>query len=175
MSGEEIAAVADFILGLFGDSAPTSDTGSEADAPGAHLYASLCAACHGAVGEGGSGGAIVGEDIDAEEIRELLREGDDGMPAYPDLTDDEVEALVEHTLLLAEGAIEPAELPGGEDQDEPDEDRDSENQGVSMFLGDEDDSGGRSPFVVFSMLTVLIAIVGTVGVMWLRSAKALAE
>ena len=44
-----------------------------------------------------------------------------------------------------------------------------------MFLGDEDDSGGRSPFVVISMLTVLIAIVGTVGFMWLRSAKALAE
>jgi hypothetical protein len=73
----------------------------------------------------------------------------------------------------AETPDEDIEIPDSEGTDDPSED---DGRGLAMFLSDEGGGeGGRSPFVVISMLTVLVAIIGTVGVLWLKSAKALAE
>jgi mono/diheme cytochrome c family protein len=58
-------------------------------ASGADLYASNCASCHGATGGGGRNAAGVrGPNIrckDGHDFQEKVRNGDDQMPAFPDI------------------------------------------------------------------------------------------
>ncbi|MDH5371870.1 MAG: c-type cytochrome, partial [Acidimicrobiia bacterium] len=181
MTADEIGAIADFILGLSGsgDAGTVSAAEGLPDTPGAHLYAELCSACHGATGEGGIGGAILGSDIDAAELVALLAAGSDGMPAYPDLTSDELDSLVDHTLLLASGAILVSDAGedevGDEDSLEEDE-REVREESAGISFTDEDESGGgKSPFILGFLLFGMVTIAGTVGVMWLRSLRVLTE
>lgn len=59
----------------------TDDTGA-VEEPGAALYASFCAGCHGGAGEGGSGPAMaaVVPGRTADEIAQIARSGSGGMP-----------------------------------------------------------------------------------------------
>jgi mono/diheme cytochrome c family protein len=41
-----------------------------------------CGACHGENGEGGSAPGLTGEEYSYDEFRRVVREGDEGMPAY---------------------------------------------------------------------------------------------
>lgn len=174
MTAEEIAAVADFILGL-SETGDTSATGPVVvDTLGAHLYAELCAVCHGAVGEGGPGGAIVGEDADPAELIELLREGDDGMPAYPDLTTEEIDALVEHTLLLMSGE----EIVAAVDDVETSDDRAAATDGESLALFLDEQAEDEEPLSLAALAIVVLiglSVVGGVGFAWVRSARGLAR
>jgi mono/diheme cytochrome c family protein len=55
---------------------------------GEALYTADCASCHGVDATGGSGPSIIGED--ADEFFEVIREGEDDMPAFPDYTDQDI-------------------------------------------------------------------------------------
>jgi mono/diheme cytochrome c family protein len=85
--------------------------GSGASAPtevdGAELFLRRCAACHGIEGEGnvGPGFAGVADRLTPEEHASVIRQGRVGtigqMPAFADLTDEEVAALVEYERSLS--------------------------------------------------------------------------
>lgn len=66
---------------------------------GEAVYASTCAACHGADGEGGSGPAmagIVADESDAD-IVEVVLDGEGSMPPQ-DLTDQEVADVLAYLI-----------------------------------------------------------------------------
>jgi mono/diheme cytochrome c family protein len=56
-------------------------------ANGATLYATTCAGCHGADGQGGSGPRATGRD--AVEVASVILSGEEEMPAYADQFDDQ--------------------------------------------------------------------------------------
>ena len=76
---------------------------------GADLFEAGCARCHGGSGEGGRGPAIGMPESNAalvltdDQIRGVIRVGPGRMPAWPDLSDDQVESLVEHLRLIQAG------------------------------------------------------------------------
>ena len=74
---------------------------------GAKLYAQYCAACHGAQGTGGMGVPLSLPDflatVDADYLRKTIRLGRPGrvMPAFRQLSDTEVDAIVRHVQTWA--------------------------------------------------------------------------
>ena len=107
MTPEEIEAVAAFVLALGPGTdkailapsvSPTASTG--------RLFAQLCATCHGEDGKGRGTVAPFGENLDAAGVAAMIVGGGPRMPDYPDLSEESLNALVAHTLLLANG--EPA-------------------------------------------------------------------
>ncbi len=163
LAPEQIAAIADFVLSLSG-SDPTAAAG------GGHTYATLCASCHGPAGEGGIGGALVGEDIGASELSALISSGTFGMPGYPDLADDELSALVDETLSIINGALASAEdgevVAAGED----------DGRTLSLVLDDEETpEEGPSLLVVAIVGLIAFGVVGGLGFVWWRSAQGLAR
>lgn len=82
--------------------APVAVKGS-GSAEGARLYALKCAACHGAAGDGGIGVPLALQDFQSsvtdEYLFKTIRLGRPGrvMPAFPNLRDEEVDAIVQFT------------------------------------------------------------------------------
>lgn len=78
----------------------------------ADLYRAACARCHGDEGQGGRGPAIGTADSNTalvltdDQIRGVIRVGPGRMPAWPQLSDDQVDSLVDHLRLL-QGGEEP--------------------------------------------------------------------
>ena len=73
--------------------------GESTSTDGAELYQQSCAACHGASGLGGSGGAAIGPGSNAAtltdtELAAVIRNGQGIMPGFPNLSDTQVEAIV---------------------------------------------------------------------------------
>lgn len=99
MRGVMVAALA-LLVGCGGDD---EGTGSRVDdimaltgdaAAGETVFANNCAVCHGADGTGGSGPDITGEDS-AEEVAEIVLNGEEGMTAFDGvLTDQEIADVV---------------------------------------------------------------------------------
>jgi mono/diheme cytochrome c family protein len=90
-----------FIILLF---ANEPDTGGVAKgSPGAQIYQSNCASCHGADGGGGIGpelanGAVVKAFPDETKQVAVVTNGRNGMPSFKgDLTPEEIEQVVEYT------------------------------------------------------------------------------
>ena len=85
--------------------APTTTATLSAEA----LYVANCAACHGADLEGVIGPALAGEgahlgDHDADELAQVVANGEGGMPAFAGtLTPEEIEAIVEFILAANAG------------------------------------------------------------------------
>lgn len=85
-------------------------TGALQAADGATLYTRHCAACHGATGSGGVGVPLSLPDlhavIDDRYLQETIRLGRPGrvMPAFKQLADDEVNAIVRHVRSFAKPA-----------------------------------------------------------------------
>ncbi|NIR30277.1 MAG: c-type cytochrome [Gammaproteobacteria bacterium] len=79
---------------------------------GARLYARNCAACHGAQGRGGVGVPLALADFQAiatdEYLGRTIRLGRPGrvMPAFPQLSDAEVEVIVSHLRGMAPASAE---------------------------------------------------------------------
>lgn len=91
-----------------------------AAADGARLYAQQCAACHGSQGGGGVGVPLPLPDflaqVDDNYLRRTIRLGRPGrvMPAFRQLSDAEVEAIVRHIRSWQHGPAKklPAVGPG---------------------------------------------------------------
>ena len=62
--------------------------------PAQALYASNCASCHGAGGNGGIGPSLRRAGLTADGITAVLQHGKGGMPAYPQLRGQQLSALV---------------------------------------------------------------------------------
>ena len=94
-----VAAFA-FVLLLFVNE--PDDGGGTARSPGAEIYSSNCATCHGATGQGGVGprlaDVVVGRYPDAADEIRVVTSGRSGMPAFSSrLSADEIRAVVEYT------------------------------------------------------------------------------
>jgi mono/diheme cytochrome c family protein len=77
---------------------------------GYELYGIACAGCHGDKGEGSSAMGLVGTGVSATAIRSYLLNGIQplGMPAFKgQLTDAQVDALVNFVAGLADGTVPP--------------------------------------------------------------------
>ena len=76
---------------------------------GADLFGAGCARCHGGNGEGGRGPAIGTPDSNAavvltdDQIRGVIRVGPGRMEAWPNLSDEQVDSLVEHLRTIQAG------------------------------------------------------------------------
>lgn len=74
----------------------TADTGPH---PGQGDYLGYCAPCHGTTGLGGNGGPSLVASVpglDDAALQRIIREGQGGMPAFPSLSDDQVDRLVDY-------------------------------------------------------------------------------
>lgn len=86
LSAEDLAGLVQFVQASFG--VPDTATGEE-------VYQELCAACHGADGEGGVGPALVGLGFDREEAASVINEGKGSMPGFAGQLDaDGLEQLI---------------------------------------------------------------------------------
>ncbi|GAB4248074.1 MAG: hypothetical protein Kow00129_08750 [Thermoleophilia bacterium] len=69
--------------------------GEAGEVNGADVFATNCASCHGAEGEGGNSPALTGLGLSPEDIEAQVRQGGGGMPAFEGiLSDAEIEAVV---------------------------------------------------------------------------------
>jgi mono/diheme cytochrome c family protein len=99
-----LLAIAVFVIMLFANE-PDSGGGSPGG-PGAEVFSSRCASCHGSDGGGGigprlSGGAVVEAYPEIADEIAVVTEGKGQMPAFGDrLTPAEVEQVVEYTRTL---------------------------------------------------------------------------
>jgi cytochrome c6 len=89
-----------FVIMLFANSAGSSNA-----SPGADLFSTNCASCHGAHGEGGLGPQLAGKvtkdfpNID-DQIA-FVKKGKGAMPSFAgDLTDAQIRQVVEYTRSL---------------------------------------------------------------------------
>jgi len=72
--------------------AEEGETASDVDADS--IYQANCAACHGADLSGGAGPTLAGTSLSEDELKEIITNGTDGgMPAFPDLQGEELDAL----------------------------------------------------------------------------------
>lgn len=87
---------------------------------GAELYEIACSSCHGLYGEGLFGRRIANTGVKENKIRSNILRGrlQSGMPSFEGMfTDEQLQALIDYTLALAEGEAEippasyPLELP----------------------------------------------------------------
>jgi len=62
------------------------------EANGEVLYDANCAGCHGASAEGASGPAIYNED--ADDFVEAIQEGEGSMPAFPDMSEQDIADII---------------------------------------------------------------------------------
>jgi|GEM_PF-4524883 len=92
--------------GSGGDGSDGGATGDDGGAPdGASLYATYCASCHGASGEGAASGPPLESEVNRhtdEELIAVIQEGDGSMPAI-DVTDEEAQAIVDFMRTLFGG------------------------------------------------------------------------
>jgi mono/diheme cytochrome c family protein len=104
VNGIEVLAVIAALVWVFMLFANDAGTGDIADAgsPGAAIFASNCATCHGADGEGSIGPRLAGKvaqkypDI-ADQIA-VVTNGRSGMPSFQgDLSDAQIQQVVEYT------------------------------------------------------------------------------
>jgi mono/diheme cytochrome c family protein len=95
-----VAALA-FVLALFVNE-PDEGGGAASTSPGAAVFASNCAGCHGADGGGGVGPQLAGRVVDrfpdaADQVA-VVTNGRGGMPSFKgDLTPQQIDQVVEYT------------------------------------------------------------------------------
>ena len=100
-----LLAIGIFVIMLFANE--PGGGGKAAGGPGAELYSSRCAGCHGATGGGGIGpklsdGAVVEAYPDIADEIEVVAEGKGQMPSFEarGLSPREIEQVVEYTRTL---------------------------------------------------------------------------
>jgi mono/diheme cytochrome c family protein len=100
----EVSAVIASLVWVFMLFANEPDSGSVAEprSPGAAIFASSCATCHGADGEGSIGprlaGTVAQKYPDASDQIAVVTNGRGGMPSFEgDLSDAQIQQVVEYT------------------------------------------------------------------------------
>lgn len=77
---------------------------------GATVFADNCAACHGADGTGGSGPDLTGESEGAEEMADIILNGEGDMTAFDGvITDQEIADVIAYVESIATGSGDEAE------------------------------------------------------------------
>jgi mono/diheme cytochrome c family protein len=102
-----VVAAAVFLVLLFTNEPDSGGGGGSGGnpSPGAALFATNCARCHGADGGGGLGpqlsdGKVANDLTEAEEIR-VVTNGRSGMPSFGDaLSPEEIQQVVAYTRTL---------------------------------------------------------------------------
>jgi mono/diheme cytochrome c family protein len=102
-----VVAAAVFLVLLFTNEPDSGGGGGRGGnaSPGAALFASNCARCHGGDGGGGLGpqlsdGKVVNDLTEAEEIR-VVTNGRSGMPSFGDaLSPEEIQQVMAYTRTL---------------------------------------------------------------------------
>ena len=125
LRSSSIAAGLILLAGLVTVATDRSTSVEAQDATGSDLYATNCAGCHGANGEGNVGTfpPLAGSpaSADADYVAEVITEGKSGpivvdgveynatMPAVSTLSDEDLTTLVDFVVDMAGGSSEPAE------------------------------------------------------------------
>ncbi len=105
LSSEEVETVVGFILTL----EDTPDDPAVTDVT-AQLYQTLCSGCHGSGGEGASGPALVGTQLDSAGLIAIIADGAGGMPGYgSQLSSTEIEDLAVLIMAMGQGHQEPGD------------------------------------------------------------------
>jgi len=105
------------------DDRGSDDTGgglgsTDGDAAAGSIVFAACAGCHGSDGSGGTAESLRGKS--AGEIAEVLSEGEDGMPAFPDLVDAAADIAAFLTSDLTAGGGDTGGNTGGDTGTAPD-------------------------------------------------------
>jgi mono/diheme cytochrome c family protein len=163
MTPEEIEAVAAFVLALGPGTdevivAPTVSPGTSTG----RLYTQLCATCHGADGKGRGTVAPFSENLDAASVAAMIVNGGTRMPDYPDLTEESLNALVAHTLLLVNGEPPPADAAVDDGSDAVAAVAPDTNDPTPSLIHDVQ-TGGSSGLPTSALAVVVLGIVGLAG------------
>jgi mono/diheme cytochrome c family protein len=163
MTPEEIEAVAAFVLALGPGTdevivAPTVSPGTSTG----RLYTQLCATCHGADGKGRGTVAPFSENLDAAGVAAMIVNGGTRMPDYPDLTEESLNALVAHTLLLVNGEPPPADAAVDDGSDAVAAVAPGTNDPTPSLIHDVQ-TGGSSGLPTSALAVVVLGIVGLAG------------
>lgn len=101
MLGNTLAIFALLLSGCADEEVNKDISAANGDATsGETLYADNCAGCHGAAGEGGSGPAIAGNPEGDAETAEVVQNGEEEMPAFPDLSDQDISDILAYLETL---------------------------------------------------------------------------
>ena len=177
LSTAEIDAVAAYVASL--GAPPTTTTAPGSPPPsGAAVYAESCASCHGA-----AGGNLIGHSLTNTELRSITVGGQGSMSGFGNrLRSEQTDAVVAYLSSLGAGSSAlSADSESTEEELESDlsareEEPEVRQETAGLSLGDSNESDdGDSPFIIVSILVILVGIAGTVGVMWLRSVRVLTE
>ena len=178
MSSEEIDAVATFVLAL----GPGADQVNTTPAIAAttttgRLYTLLCETCHGANGQGRGTVAPFGENLDAAAVAAMIKNGGSRMPKYPDLTEESLNALVAHTLLLANGEPFPADTSSDDDSNVLAAGAAGSNDPTSPLIHDVQAAGSSGlPTGALAVVAVgILGLAGGVGYTRMRASRAVAR
>jgi mono/diheme cytochrome c family protein len=88
LADEDLDGLVEYLQSTFSE--------AEQTATGAELYVQLCAACHGADGEGGAGPPLAALGLNGDELSTLIAEGQGSMPGFAtQLSADDVTNLTE--------------------------------------------------------------------------------
>jgi len=182
LSAAEIAAIADHVLGTAGSGVtgdPTASAATSGDqlsippelTEGHALFGRFCAACHGANGEGGLGGAVAGVGLSAVELDEIIRNGVGSMPGFAgQMSDGELAALVAYTEALASGQdFSAAETTTTTAPNFQASDAASGPQALGVAGANE--SAGNSPVAVIVVSLVAGLVAAGAAVLWARMGR----
>lgn len=105
-------------VGTTDETDPTGPVGDASGLPtgeGADLYASTCAACHGALGEGGVGGPV-NMPFDNDQLVEIIRVGIGDMPGFGEALDDSQITLVAEYVHALGAQTAPTDPPASDNE-----------------------------------------------------------
>ncbi len=84
------------------DPVATTTTTIPATATGADIYATSCATCHGAAGEGGIAGSLIDGPVSSALVGSIVANGIGTMPGFSDtLTSDQIQLVASHVASIA--------------------------------------------------------------------------
>jgi len=125
LSDDQVHELQEFLKTQGGEAGEGQPEAGITDADAPPLFAERCASCHGDEAQGmGSFPKLVGSAVvgDAALFTGIIRQGGGGMPAFPDLSDDQIHELQEYLQRLGAGGAggttgttaAPAVLPPGD-------------------------------------------------------------
>lgn len=178
MTADEIDAVAGFVLALgSGEDATSIAPVAAPTTLGERTYARLCAVCHGATGQGRGTVESFGRDLDADEVAALVLAGRSRMPGFPELSEASLDAVVGHTLLLANGDASATTIVDGRGSGTLDPTATDTDQGTPSPIHEvRAGAGDGLPTSALAVVVLgLLGLAGGVGYTRLRASRTVGE